>query len=39
MNKLEVEAQDILLKIGKDENWSKEAMDEIRAARSTWMNY
>ncbi|WP_343670542.1 RHS repeat-associated core domain-containing protein [Chitinophaga sp.] len=33
---MEVEAQNILLKIGKDEKWSKKEMDEIIRARETW---
>jgi hypothetical protein len=35
-NLMEVEAQNILLKIGKDEKWSKEAMEEIQAAKTYW---
>jgi len=37
-NKLEVEAQDRLLEIGKKEGWSISEMDEIRAAKTKWEN-
>jgi len=35
-NKLEVEAQDKLLKIGKKEGWSKKEINEIEKAKSFW---
>jgi hypothetical protein len=34
--KLEIEAQDKLLKIGKKEGWSAEEMAEIQRAKETW---
>jgi len=37
-NQLEVEAQDKLLQIGKEKNWTKEQMDEIGRAREQWQN-
>jgi hypothetical protein len=36
-NLIEIRAQDRLLKIGKKEGWSKDAMDEIKQARETWV--
>lgn len=34
--RLEIEAQDELLKIGKDRGWSQDDMDRIQRARDTW---
>ncbi|MEM0942294.1 MAG: RHS repeat-associated core domain-containing protein, partial [Bacteroidota bacterium] len=34
--KLEIEAQDHLLKIGKDEGWSDKVMERIRNAKESW---
>lgn len=35
-NLLEIEAQDELLKMGKEEKWSQSAIDEIQKAKQTW---
>jgi len=35
-NKLEIEAQDELLKIGAQEGWSDDVIDRIKRARETW---
>jgi hypothetical protein len=35
--KLEIEAQDELLRIGEAEGWSQAEMDRIRAARESWV--
>lgn len=35
---IEIEAQDILLEVGKIEKWTPEQMDRIRRAKEVWMN-